>query len=160
MTQYQRSRAAISSGAATISATARSSCQRKPFRKFFKYWRVPTSRAQLVQFLPLPLPFLPLPPLPLCIISAVSAGGEGPRPQSPRVEPMSRDSCGGQSEASHNPYCYQHKTCTLSRVITYAFVMNRICTGGIGMGLFDLLCVCFSLVSRDVDSEEDRGAGA
>ena len=29
------------------------------------------------------------------------------------------------------------------------------------MGRFDLLCVCvFSLVSREVDSEEDRGAGA
>ena len=33
----------------------------------------------------------------------------------------------------------------------------KICTGGIGMGPFDLLCVCFSLVPRDVDPEEDRG---
>ena len=28
------------------------------------------------------------------------------------------------------------------------------------MGPFDLLCECFSLVSREVDSEEDKGAGA
>ena len=74
---------------------------------------------------------------------------------------LSRDSYGGQSAASHNPYCYQLKTCTLNRMMTYAFAMNRICTGGIGMGRFDLLCVCvFSLVSREVDCEEDRGAGA
>ena len=47
-------------------------------------------------------------------------------------------------------------------MMTHAFAMNRICTGGIGMGRFDLLCVCvcFSLVPRGVDSEEDRGAGA
>ena len=45
--------------------------------------------------------------------------------------------------------------------MTYAFAMNRICTGGIGMGRFDLICVCvFFLISGGVDSEEDRGAGA
>ena len=49
------------------------------------------------------------------------------------------------------------KTCTLSRMMTYAFAMNRICIGEIGMGPLDLLFMCFSLVSREVASEEDRG---
>ena len=35
-------------------------------------------------------------------------------------------------------YIYQQKTCTPSRVVTYAFAMNRICTGGIGMLAFFL----------------------
>ena len=32
--------------------------------------------------------------------------------------------------------------------------------GGIVMGHIDLLCMCFSVVPRDVGSEEDRGGGA
>ena len=71
---------------------------------------------------------------------AVAAGGEGTR-----AAELSRDCCRGQPAASHNPYCYQLKTCTLNRMMTYAFAMNRICTGGIGMGRFDLLCVCVFL---------------
>ena len=79
------------------------------------------------------------------------------RPQSPSVESRQLQK---SISRSHNPNCYQHTTCTLSRMMTYALAMNRICTGGIGMGPFDLLCMCFSLVSREVASEEDRGAGA
>ena len=37
-------------------------------------------------------------------------------------------------------------------MMTYALAMNRICSGGIVMGHADLLCMCLSLVYREVAS--------